>query len=214
MEFKRMAGWAGIVTVVFFLLNLGLAGSTPTPEDSIAEITDYLAGDQGMHQLGLLFGVLAALPFVAFLAGILVPVFRSDREHGEGFGIVIFGGALLLGAASTIANTALGALLLRGTAGLDPGTVRGLWDTQQVAYGSGGIAFSIFGIGVALAVLRRHVMADWLGWLATVLAVAGALGLFTLTSDGNASLLGYIPFVLFLVWVLGASITMVRTGNA
>lgn len=214
MEFKHMAGWAGIVAVLLFLLSLLLAGSVPSPEASIAEITDYLAGDEGMHKLGLLFGVLATLPFVAFLAGILVPVFRSDRENGEGFGVVIFGGALLAGGAATIASTALGVLLLRGVGGFDPGTVQALWDTQQVAYGSAGIGFAIFGAGVAMAVLRRHVMADWLGWLATVLAVAGALGLFALTSDTNAALLAYAPFILLLLWILGASITMVRTRSA
>jgi hypothetical protein len=214
MSFKRMAGWAGIAAVVFFILNLALAGSVPTPEDPVSDVTDYLANDRGMHKLGLLFGVLAALPFVAFLAGFLVPIFKSDRENGEGYGVVIFGGALLLGGASTIANTALGALLLRGTDGLDAGTVLGLWDIQQTAYGSAGIAFTIFAAGVAMAVFRRQVMADWVGWLATVLAVAGALGLVTLTNEGNASLVGYVPFILFLVWTLAVSISMVRTTSA
>lgn len=214
MDFKRTAGWAGILAVAFFILSLILAGSTPTAEDSINDIGEYLATDIAMHKLGLLFGVLAALPFVAFLAGFLVPFMRSDREHGEAFSVVIFGGALLLGAAATLANSALGTLLLRGSDGLDAPTVRGLWDLQQVAYGSAGIAFATFALGIAMGVFRRHVMADWVGWIAAVLGVSGLLGLYTLTSGSNAALLGYVPFIVFLLFVLAVSVDMVRSTAA
>jgi hypothetical protein len=214
MDFKATAGWAGILTVAFFIVSLALAGAVPVPEDSISDIGEYLAEDVGIHKMGLLFAVLATLPFVAFLAGFLVPFFNSDRENGEAFSIVIFGGALLLGAAATIANTALGALLLRGGGGLDGPAVRGLWDLQQVAYGSAGIAITIFAGGAAMGVFRRHVMADWVGWTATVLAATGALGLVTLTNDGNIALVGYAYFIVFLLFVLAVSVDMVRATSA
>jgi hypothetical protein len=214
MSFKRMAGWAGLITVAFFILNLVLQGSFPAPEDSVDDISKYLANDIGMHKLGLLFSVLAAVPVVVFFAGFLIPFFRSDRENGEAYGIVIFAGALLFGAAGTVINTAYGAVVLRGGDGLDTPTVRGLWDLQQVAAGAAGVAFTVFGVGVAMAVFRRHVMADWVGWAATLLAASGVLGLITLTNEGNVALVGFVPFIGFLLWTLAVSISMVRSGNS
>ncbi|MEE8330931.1 MAG: hypothetical protein V3R84_04090 [Acidimicrobiia bacterium] len=213
MSFKQTAGWAGLLAVVFFVLSLVLAGSVPAPEDSLNEIGEYLADDVGIHKLSVLFAVLAALPFIAFLAGFLVPFFKSDRENGEAYSIVIFGGALLLGGAATIANTALGTLLLRGGDGLDGPTVRGLWDLQQVAYGSAGIAITIFAGGIAMAVFRRKVMEDWVGWVATLSAATGALGLITLTNEENIALVGYAFFIVFLLFVLAVSIDMVRSTS-
>lgn len=213
MSFKKTAGFAGLLAVAFFILNLVLQGSTPAPEDSVGDIREYLADDIGLHKLGLMFGVLAVVPILAFFAGFLLPFFKSDREHDEGFGIVIFGGALLFGASAAVLNSAFGALALRGGDGLDDSTVQGMWDLQQTAAGGGGIALIAFGGGVAMAVFRRHVMADWVGWAATLLAALGALGAITLTNEGNAAMLGYLPFVGFLLFTLAVSIDMVRSTS-
>ncbi|MDH3731860.1 MAG: hypothetical protein OES13_12190 [Acidimicrobiia bacterium] len=213
MSFKKTAGWAGMLAVAFFILNLVLQGSTPAPEDSVADIRDYIANDVGVHKLGLLFGVLAVVPIVAFFAGFLLPFFKSDRENGEGFGIVVFAGALMFGAAATVLNTAYGTLALRGGDGLNDSTLAAVWDMQQVAAGGGGVALTVFAGGVAMAVFRRHVMADWVGWAATLLAALGALGLITLTNEGNAAMLGYLPFLGFLLFVLAVSVDMVRSTS-
>jgi hypothetical protein len=214
MDFKRVAGWAGLTAVLLFVLSLVFAGSTPAPEDGVAEIGEYLASNQAAHNAGLLFGAVAVIPLVMFLAGFLVPFMRSDREHGEAFSIVIFGGLLLLGAGAAVGQSALGVLLLRGGSGLDAPTARALWDLQSMGYGGGVIAITIFAGGVAMAVFRRAVMSAWVGQLSAFVAVLGPLGLFTLLSDTNAALLGYLPFLGFLIWLLAISVNMVRSSAA
>jgi hypothetical protein len=212
MDFKRMAGWAGLIAGLLFVLGLIFTGSGPSPEDGVVEIGEYLATDQGLHKAGLLFSVIATIPVVAFLAGLLVPFMRSDRENGEGFSIVIFAGLLLLGAGATVGSAAGGVLHLRGGGGLDAPTVRAMWDLQSMGYGVGVIAVTIFAGGVAMAVFRRGVMPMWVGQLSAFVAVLGPLGLFTILNDSNAALLGYVPFLGFVIWLLAVSTYMVRSS--
>lgn len=210
MDFKKVAGWAGIITVVLFVLNLILSGNPPAPEDGVGAMSDYLADNEGLHNLGFLFAVIVVIPITVFFAGFLIPFFRSDREHNEAFGVIIFAGFLVFGVGAGIGQAATGAMLLRGGGGLSDSTLQALWDLQAMGYGSALIAVTVFAGGVAVAVSRRGVMAAWVGRLSALVSLMGLLGLFTLLSDSNLGLLGYAGFLGVIVWTLAVSVNMVR----
>lgn len=197
--------------MLFVLNQVLLASGIPSAEDPIAKVGQYLAEDNTMHKWGLLLGSLGAIPFVFFLAGFLAPIFKSDREHSEAYGVVVFAGALLVGASEGIGDAAAAALLLRAGDGLGAESVRGLWDLQVAGYGLAGVGFTIFGAGAAMVIMKRKVMPDWVGWLAALVAVGGFFGLFAALSASNLANLGFVPFVAFLVWMLATGIHMIMS---
>jgi hypothetical protein len=211
VSFGRVAGWAGVVAVLLGVLSLVFGGSPPDSGDSVAKVGEFVAEDNGLHKTGLFFGFLIGVPFVIFLAGFLVPVFKSDREHGEAYGVVVFAGALLVGAGAGVGDIASAALHLRGGEQLGAEGTRVLYDVVIAGYSSTGIAFAILGLGAAMVILKRKVWANWVGWLAALLAVVGPLGLFGMLSGSSLSNFGFVPFLTFLVWLLATGIEMIRS---
>ncbi len=208
MDFKRLAGWAGLLVVVLFVLNIVLSGSFPTSDDPTSEIGSYISLNVNMHKAALLVGVIIAIPIALFLAGFLMPFWKSDREHNEGVAIVILIGFIFLAAAVAAGEAILGALILRGGEELDISTVRGLWDAQTVAFASSNIGVTVLAGGAAMGILRRGVMATWLGWLSALVAVLGLTGLFGMLSGSGIANISIVGFIALPVWIAAASYEM------
>ena len=200
--------------MVLAIVSTILLGIPPSSSDSIAEVGEYVAKDNGLHKTGFVFGFVIAIPFVIFLAGFLVPVLKSDREHGEGHGIIVFAGALLLATAAGVGDIAAGALHLRAGDDLGAEATRALQDLSVVGYSAAGIGSAILGLGAALAILKRDVMARWVGWLAVLAAVGGLFGLFGMLSSTGLSDLSIISFITTMVWILGTSVAMIQSNEA
>lgn len=211
MDFKRFAGFAGVLAVLLFALSQILLGSVPRSDDSIQKVAEFVSEDNALHKTALLLGFIGAIPFVFFLAGFLVPIFKSDREHGEAYGVVVFGGALLVGASAGVGDAASAAIHLREGDGLAAESLRALWDLQSAGYGLAGIGMTILGAGAAMVILRRKVMADWVGWLAVLVAVAGPFGLLAALSGSGIATLGFVSFVAFLIWMGATAISMIMS---
>ncbi len=137
-----------------------------------------------------------------------MPFWKSDREYHEGVAIVILVGFILLAAAFAAGEAILGALILRGGAELDSSTVRGLWDVQTVAFASSNIGMTVLAGGAAMGILRRGVMATWLGWFSALVAVLGLTGLFGMLSGSGIANISIVAFIAFPLWVAAASYEM------
>ena len=214
MSFKRMAGWAGVGFVVLNVVAFLLFGTPPGADAPASEIADYVADAGNAYKVGTALTGIATVLFVPFLAGLLVPFFRSDREHSEGFGVVVFAGALLSGTAATLGLSATAALSLRAGAELDAATTRALWDLSYVAYGSAILAVPILAGGAAMAIQKRGVMPDWFGNLSWLVALLGFTGIFGLVSTSGLAYLLLAGYLGLLVWVLVAGIVLVREQPA
>lgn len=208
MDFKRLAGWAGLLGVVLLVLQVVLQGSFPAADAPTSEIGSYISGDVNMHKAALLLGAIAGIALALFLAGFLMPFWKSDREHNEGVAIVILVGFIFLAAAIAAGEAILGALILRGGAELDISTVRGLWDAQTIAFASSNIGLTVLAGGAAMGILRRGVMATWLGWLSALVAVLGLTGLFGMLSGSGIGDITLVAYVAFAVWVAAAAYAM------
>jgi hypothetical protein len=73
----------------------------------------------------------------------------------------------------------------------------------------------VFFVANGLSILRTGFLPAWLAWLALVTALFNAFGLGNVFTDHGAfasdGVLGFlVGFLLFLVWVLAASIVLVR----
>ncbi|OFW66253.1 MAG: hypothetical protein A2Z12_05630 [Actinobacteria bacterium RBG_16_68_21] len=214
MSFRRMAGWAGVAFVAFNLVAFFVWGTPPDAEAPASEVAKYLADGGNAYKFGIVMAGLAMIFMVPFIAGFLIPFFRSDREHGEGYGVVVLGGILVSGAMYGVAIAANAALTLRGGFELDAATTRILWDFQYTAYAAAILAVPIFAGGAAIAIGKRGVMPAWFGYLSWVVALAGFTGIAGLVSGSGIGLLTLAGYVGLLLWTLAGGIALLREPAA
>jgi len=88
-SFNRIAAVSGVVFVVCILLSMVLVGSMPTASDDAAKLTEYFADSAGAHKAGLLVIGFGIFPACLFIAGLIGNPRRSDREHGEQWGMAV-----------------------------------------------------------------------------------------------------------------------------
>jgi hypothetical protein len=101
----------------------------------------------------------------------------------------------------------------RGDA-ISAGTVRMLYDMSWMGNAFTGVVAGLFLFAASLAVLRREMVAPWLGWAGMVIAAAGFVGggagfyVTEYSSFWNA--VGFVGFLGFAAWVLVASVAMLQ----
>ena len=214
MSFRKIAGFAGLVFVVLLIASFVAYGEpVDEPTTGIEQIGGYIF-DNGSYLLAGVFGALGAVALIPFAAGFAMPFFASDREHQEGFGVVIVAALVAASAAIGVALAALATLGLR-LEELDDSARRALWDFSKVAY-----AFSILLVipaasGAAAAIMWHGVMPRWFGYLSGLVALLGlsAIAGF-LKFEGDEPLVVLAGFLGILVWVFTASIVMIRDPAA
>lgn len=213
MSFQRIAGIAGIVFVALLVVNGVMLGDQPYVNDSIADVRSYVGSDESMHKTGLFIGMLV-LPFaVLFFAGLVARLRASDIAHAEGWSVVTLLGAVLFGASAGVGDVLYATTVFRGGEGLDDATLRVLWDGQNIAYASMGIALTALALGVAVPVLERGLWPFWYGLLTLVAAALGVVTLIGVISDTSSAWL-FIGFITFGVWTLVTGVLMVVTAAA
>lgn len=210
MSFKRMAGFSGIGFVVFQVVGFLFGGSPPDAEAPAAEIAKYVSDGGNTLKIGAMLTAVATIFIVPFIAGFLVPFLKSDRERGEGFGVTIFGGFLLTGAAAALGGAAVIPLYLRDGSELDAATTRALWDLSTGAYGLTILSVVIWAGAAAMAIMKHGLMPRWFGTFTGVVALTGFTGLAGILTGTTLGMLSFIGYLLVLVWALVTSIVMLR----
>jgi hypothetical protein len=211
--FRRTAACFGLGFVILEITGYILWGFPPATEAPAHEITRFFADAGSLPKIGSVLNALAYTLAVPFIAGFVVPLFKSDREHGEGFGWVVVGGFLVMGATALVGLSASFAQVLRGGAELDEAAMRALSDFSTMAYGLAILFVSLWAGGAALAVLKRGVMPRWFGFFSVLVALGGLSGVASIVRAD----LGWavaIGFVLLVLWVLAASVVMLRRPAA
>jgi len=214
VSFRKMAGWAGVLFVVFNMVAFFIWGTPPSADAPASEVATYLADGGNTYKFGVALTGIATIFMVVFIAGFLVPFFRSDREHGEGYGVMVLGGILVSGAMYVVAIAANAALVLRGGFELDAATTRALWDFQYVAYALAILAVPIFAGGAAMAIGKRSVMPAWFGYFSWVVALLGFTGVAGTVSGSNIGMLTLAGYLGLLLWTLAGGIVLLRDRTA
>jgi hypothetical protein len=209
VDFRRTAACFGIGFVVLEVAGFLLWGSPPAAEASASEITSYFADAGSAPKVGSVLNALAYTLAVPFIVGFVLPLLKNDREHGEGYGWVVFGGFLITGATALVGLCASFAQVLRGGAELDAATTRLVSDLSNVAYGLAILFMVVWAGGAAVATFKRRVMPRWFGILSVLVALGGITGVVSVVSAGLGMVI-VVGFVLLVVWVLVASVVMLR----
>jgi hypothetical protein len=208
---ERLDAVAGIVFVALILIAAFVPGDPPVATDSIGDIRAFFKDERESLQAATFFTGLAALAFLWFLGTLRARLRAAEGPPGR-LSAVAFGSGLVLIAIALVGQ----ALFLAPTlhlAELDDGTVRVIFDSSTYVFAL--VSFPVAGLlaATAAASLRTGALPRAIGVLSAVIAtcqVIGALGLYgeddSFFAIGGAA--GFLTFLLFLVWVLAVSITM------
>ena len=204
----RLAATGALVFSLLFVVHHVLQGTGPATS-SAAEVAGYNVAHRGTllaSEVALGLGLLA---FIAFLAPLVVVIWRAGQET-PAVAVLVAGTVFLaMGFMSTAAETAL-----VGVAGSDePGAV----DAVNQLQGRTPVVWAVTALAtvISLAILRAGLLCRWLGISGLVLA-----GVFLLASisslvgrgvEGGYSLIGV---GLFVVWMLALSAGLWRTASA
>ena len=221
MQWKQVAGWAGVLGVVLWIV-LGITiFDGPGIADSAADAREWYE-DNGTSvafftwAMPFVFGGLLLL-FASGLRGLLA---AADADSHGMWARWSFAGAV----AQT--GTAFVGLSFWGVLAQDDILAVVSDDTLRTLTAFDSIIFfaimawpsAVFLTGASIVILQSGVMARWIGWLGIAIALIGVVGaLWILSGDPDGFLgagLGTIAFLGNIAWILIVSITMIRSRDA
>lgn len=205
----QVGGAAGILSVVL-QFGFSLVGGTGEPAFD-APAGDWLTQYRNLHDLFLLAPYVSGLPMLCFLffVGALHLKLRSagNGESLPSIAVLLFGGV-----AAALLLTAIGAgaaAVLRVGHGLDDSgasTFSGLANEFFVLswFALGGLL-----LAAGLGAISSRTLPTWLGWSGMVIG----LGL-VIAPAAQLTAFGLIPFFLYYVWVVVASVVLIRDARS
>lgn len=215
MPFKRTAGVGGILFVILVLAGFLLAGDAPDPDAPSGVIARYYAQDAGPAKVASTLSALALVPFAVFVAGLLTAVREAERDRGEGWAFVgVIGTAVtvtaVLVSSGVNAALAIGASALRTA----PALTNTLYDLQALMLlGLVALGFALTAGGFSIAGARTRALPPSLcslGIIGSAFSVLGGI-LSVKSVQGSAwGAVGFIAFLMFLVWSLLLAISLTR----
>lgn len=208
-SFNRIAATSGLVMVGGIIFSLIAVGEMPAADDDAAAIVDYFTENSGAHQAGLVAVVLTVIPGFLFLAGLLGPFRRSDREHGEGWSFAILASMVFADVFASIGVMIDSGLLLSRDVLPDEGTLLAVWDINIASAAMLSMGIAGVGLCVGVPVLLHGIRPAWYGWLSLLLAALGLLAIVPAISAG-AGILGLPMFLGFFAWVIATSVLLYK----
>jgi len=209
---SRYAAATGIFFVVLVVIGFLVQPKPPSSDASAVEVLEYVKDHHdALHVVQLIFG-LAGFFFIWFIGAL-----RSLLGGAEGgerrLATTAYGGGLIAVATLMVGLGVAAAAELHPAR--DPEITRALIDASLLIPAVGAPAAAVFFFANGLSVLRSGYLPPWLGWLALVTGFFNAIGIGAVFTDhgvfaGDGVLGFFVGFALFLVWVLAASILLVR----
>lgn len=217
-SWDRIAGFAGIAfAVVFVGLGIGIAADAPVFTDGAEEIRSWFGDNQGPIALFTWLGPLTSgMLQLVFAAGLLRRLATVDTSGGI-LPRVSFGGAVAGFAASLVG------LALWGVMSLDPVLAEASDGLLVTLSALDSVVFfvlmpwasSVFILAASVIMLQTRVMPAWLGGLGClsgVVSVVGAAWLLGGDPDSAMANIGFIAEFAGLIWILVASVMLIRSS--
>lgn len=210
-RYARYGAATGILFVFFVIIGFLVTPNPPAADASAAEVFEYVGDKQDtLHTVQLLFAI-AGFFFIWFLGTLRHSLAAAEGDGGR-LATTAFG-AGLVAVATLMVAFGLAATAALHPAQSDPEVTHALIDASLVVPAVGAPAAAVFFVANGLSILRSAFLPAWLGWLALVTALCNLLGIGAVYTDSGAfaadGVLGFfLGFILFLVWILAASIVL------
>ena len=203
-QLERWAALGGIIFVVLMVVGTTFVADVPDPDAPQQQLATYL-GDSGNHMrniIGAYIWVVGALAFLCFVTG-LRSVLRGAEGGTGALSNLVFGAGVVFAAVWMVSAVAFSAVAyaveLRGATVSDPDFVKLLpqmaWMILLVGAGFAGL---LLVLTTSILSLKTRALPRWLAWLGIVVAIALLFDVI------------YVNIVPLLIWVLAASIVLLR----
>ncbi len=201
VKWERYGAAAGLVFVILVLIASFLPGeSPPAIDDSAREIAKYFHGHSGAIQAGAFLSGLAGIAFLWFL-GSLWSRIRRPEETRRLATIAAGGGVVTLGL--VLVGFAMNATIALRLTSLGLLGARFFYTLSTVVIAMASFSLAVLVIATSVAAIRAKVFPVWLGWLGVVLGVLWVVaGLGVATDNSVIFALGFIAFLLWVIWIL------------
>jgi hypothetical protein len=208
----RYAGIGGLVFVAALVVQNILLSKGPGFDAAPAAVSAYF-----LHHRAAVLVPLGMFPFemlalFAFVAGVWASASRSENRWWATMGTL---GAAAIASLFALVNVLDTVLTAKAeTLAHSPGVVEALWAVHGAAFGINMAAIAVALIGLSRAATVSALMPRWLG--AAVLPGAACLliaSVFTVALINGGPWLGLalVGFVLWLVFVVATSLSLLRT---
>ena len=210
--FEQLGAAAGIVFVAMQIAAQTLIQlSAPEPAfnaPSAAIAAFFAAQNSQLFFLGDYLSTLSMIPFLWFLARLWSTLRTAEGEPGW-LSLVTVGSGLMLVAAVT-ANSAWQAAVFRKDQGIDPQTLRTLFDQGNFSFANMWVFLGSLSLTTGVLTFTTRALPRWLG----VSAVLIAVGFLAARAVWASSGLVFVPFTVFLLWLVAVSIVLLRRPMA
>lgn len=210
-QWERVTGAAGIAWIVLVLAELFTWGNQQFT-DPLSNVRDHYVSHGSAAQASIGFAVLGILPLLVFASG-LRAVLRLKERDEDVLSSVFLTAAAAFASAQIVFAALNGALFLNAPQATDSG-IRLLVGAVNYLDAVRFMPFAVMVGAASLAMIEGRSFARWIGWLGVVsgvLTLVGEVGLFDYY--GPIGKLGNVAqggLLLFLIWAIAVSITLLR----
>lgn len=216
-RWERLGAATGIVFFALGAVASFLAPTGPKPSAPADEVAAFFLDNADSVRIQIFLFALALAFFLWFLGSLRTFLGRAEGGLGR-LSSVAFGGGVA-GAGLLAATFASPIALASGLAETaDPGVAAALFQVAHAGFDLVNFPFAVFLGAASMAAIRSKALPEWLGWAGILVGLAtlvNGVAVFSL-SDFWATDQPYelTARVLFFLWILVASITMVQRVGA
>ena len=214
----RSKGWAGLAFVFLIVASVILSGTPPNANASPTAIAAYLAD----HHQGLIVAGWLTFPTLAFFLWFVVGIagyLRRMSANDEGLPAYAITSAVYTAVVAFVASLITTGLVFVPADVLAPRTLQFVWALSALVNGSFlAMGLAIFVFACAHSMRRHNSGPNWVVWLGYASATGDAimsLGVFYPSgiAFNNVIVSLVLGFVLFAVWMIGASVTLIAQAS-
>lgn len=211
-RWEQIGAAGGIVFVALQLLSQALiqaGGSEPAFDAPAAEIeTFFMNRNMQLALTGGFLSVLSIIAFIWFLGALWARLRRSEGEPGW-LSLVAFASGLA-GVAALFGGGGWELAILRLGEGLETETLQLLFDLGNMTFASFWVALAGMLLAAGVITIRDGALPRWLGWFGLLVALALlAVRAVWFTASG----VKFLPYMLFWVWLIAASVSLMRRAR-
>jgi hypothetical protein len=209
---RRLGGLIGVVFVVLGVVSVFLPG-TPPKADEVSKIAAYFTDKRGSILAADYVTCFAFAVFLLFAGALRSSFGAADQTRTRPGSTMLAGGVVAVSmilAGTAVLNGAVFQVASSGGTSLN----HALYDVANDLFFASGFGFAVFFTGAAVAVRTTGALPSAMapaGLVVALLNIVGGVGLFAKSgffAIGGA--FGFITPVASLLWVLAASIFMLR----
>ena len=208
-RWEQIGAASGIAFVLLQLISQALiqiGGSEPAFTASAQEIVSFFENrDLSLAPIGSFLSSLSIVALLFFLGALWAALSRKE-ESPSWMSNIAFGSGLV-GAAVTLGGGGWVLAFMRIEEGLDPASARLLFDQGNFAFAQFWVPLAVMVLATGIVSLRDGALPGWFGWFSLFTSLALLISRAFWTSPAGLAFIGYM---LFWLWLIIASILLIR----